>query len=148
MIKKLIALAVIVAVVLGVWYFVLSPSGDECTVKLNTGEMKTMSVRELRKIYSKDAYNWSNYVGCEVTGEGKITKVETGGDDFKSELPHDVYYTVSIGNGIKFLVRAEQMDSFAQGDTVLYTGRLATGSGKLHVYILGHDADPAMVRLK
>ena len=148
MIKKLIALAVFAAVLLGIWYFVLSPSGDECTVTLKTGEMKTMSVRDLRKIYAKDAYNWSNYGGCMVSGEGKITKVESGCDDFKSELPYDkVYYTVSIGNGVKFLVTAEQMDGFAQGDKVFYTGKLTTGNGKLHVYILGNESGAAMVRV-
>ena len=148
MIKKLIALVVFLAVLAGIWYFVISPSGDECTVSLTTGEQKTMSVRELRKIYAKDAYNWSNYGGCKVTGEGKITKVEAGCDDFKSELPYDkVYYTVSVGNGVKLLVTADQMDGFAQGDEVFYTGKLTSGNGKLHVYVLAYEEDPAMVHL-
>ena len=148
MIKKLIALALIVAVIFGVWYFILSPGKDTCTVMMKTGEQETMSVRDLRKIYSKDAYNWSHYSGCEVSGEGTITEVESGYEDFRIEPDFNtVYYTVSIGNGIKFLVTGDQMNGFATGDKVSYTGVLASGNGKLHIYIVGTEEETAMIRL-
>lgn len=146
MIKKLLILGVVALIIVGAWYL-LSISTDKCTVTLKTGEQEEMSVREIRSIYAKDAYNWSSYSGCRITGEGKITGIDAGCEDFRNEMPYDVvYYTVKIGNGIKFLVTAEQMNGFAVGDKVSYSGVLTAGTGKLHVYVLGTEEETAMIR--
>ena len=147
MIKKLLILAVVALVIWGVWYFFFS-GRDQCTVTLKTGEQEQMTVQEIRSVYAKDAYNWSKYSGCPITGEGRITGITAGADEFKAELPYDVvYYTVKIGTGIKFLVTGEQLDGFAVGDKVSYSGNLSTGEGKLHVYVLGTGESASLARV-
>lgn len=147
MIKKLIFLAIVALLIWGVWFFFLS-ARDECTVTLASGVQEQMTVREIRSVYAKDAYNWGMYNGCDITGKGKIEEITNGADDFKSELPYNVvYYTVRVGTGLKLLVTGDQMDGFAVGDKVSFSGTLTTGTNELFVYVMGKKDEPCMVRL-
>jgi len=92
------------------------------TINLPSGNKESMSAKDFIDLKKNNQLKYSKeYVGCSISGSGKITQIESGvADEFYYYTNEYSYYTITINDEIVILTLEEYLPSCEVGDAVTF----------------------------
>ncbi|MBE6956485.1 MAG: hypothetical protein E7450_03425 [Ruminococcaceae bacterium] len=125
----ILALVVVLVALVGIAFAIFGGGGNKLTIIKEDGTTETMSVKKLVNIFEKDGRTKESYMGCEVSGSGKIVQLLNYGELDGWSTNYDDRY-ICLDNGVLLYVDRSSDDkdvaqSLYVGDTIEYRGYIS-----------------------